>query len=219
MIINATEKAYNEIQRRILSLELPPGTFISRNDIAEQLEISKTPIREALQHLEQDGLVRIFPQSKTIVTKININEIKKTNFLRVSIESEVIREMILNTDEEALARLKKILEQQEKLVDNLRMLEEFDELDKEFHNVMFKSVGQEELNAILRSKMGHKIRASKLGLLEKGKVRKLYEDHKSIYEAIIKKNQQKANECIRTHLSRTISKIEDLKKEKPYFFD
>lgn len=218
-MVNATDKVYNEILRRILTIELPPGTYISRNDIAEQLQVSKTPIREALQRLESDGLVKIFPQSKTLVTKLNIDEIKRKNFLRVAIESEVIREMILNYNEKVLDKLKENLNKQENITDDITKLNEFDKLDNEFHSIMFKAVGQEELNELLRSKMGHKKRANRLELPREGKVKKLYEDHKAIYEAIKEKNSEKANEALRTHLSRTISKIEELKKEKPYFFD
>ncbi|WP_052294528.1 GntR family transcriptional regulator [Arcobacter nitrofigilis] len=218
-MINATKKAYDEILRRILTLELPPGTYISRNDIAEQLEISKTPIREALQLLEQDKLVKIFPQSKTLVSKINVDEIKKSNFLRVAIEAEVIKTMIEKYDREALKRLEANLKKQESVLEDYEKLFEFDELDKEFHSIMFESVGQEELNDLLRSKMGHKKRANRLELPKNGKVKKLYEDHKSIYDAIKEKDKKKADECIRTHLSRTISRIEELKKEKPHFFD
>lgn len=218
-MINATKKAYDEILRRILTMELPPGTYISRNDIAEQLKISKTPIREALQRLELDRMVKIFPQSKTQVTKLNIDEIKRKNFLRIAIESEVIKEMISNYNEDVLSKLENILDQQKEIIDDISRLDEFDALDNKFHNTMFKSVGQEELNDLLRSKMGHKKRANRLGLSKKGKVQALYEDHKSIYEAIKEKNLKKADKCLRIHLSRTISKIEDLKKEKPHFFD
>lgn len=218
-MLNATERAYNEILRRILTMELPPGTYISRNDIAEQLEISKTPIREALQLLEQDRLVKIFPQSKTLVTKINIDEIKRSNFLRVAIETEVIRHMIANYDEDAMKKMEANLKRQKAIVEDLSKLDEFDELDKEFHDIMFKSVGQEELNVLLRSKLGHKKRANRLELPINGKATKIYEDHKAIYDAIKERNQEKADIAIRTHLSRTISRIDDLKKEKPHFFD
>lgn len=216
-MLNATDKAYNEILKRILTLELPPGTYISRNDIAEQLNISKTPIREALQRLEQDRLVKIFPQSKTMVTKININEIKRTNFLRVAIELEVIRTMIINPDNKALAKLKINLDKEEKLARDKMRLEEFDTLDKEFHSIMFESVGQEKLNILLTSKMGHKKRANRLELPREGKIQKLYEDHKKIYEAIKNKDIEKASISMREHLSRTISKIYDLKKKNLIF--
>lgn len=219
MITNATEKAYNEILRRILTMELPPGTYISRNDISEQLEISKTPIREALQRLELDGLVKIFPQSKTLVTKLNIEEIKRKNFLRIAIEAEVIKKMIELYDEEVIAKLEEILEKQKESIEDIGKLDDFNNLDNDFHNTMFKAVGQEELNSLLRSKMGHKIRANRLELPRQGKVKNLYEDHRAILDGIKEKNIQKADEALRTHLSRTISKIEDLKKEKPYFFD
>lgn len=218
-MVNATKKVYDEILRRILTLELPPGTYISRNDIAEQLGISKTPIREALQYLEQDKLVKIFPQSKTLVTKINIEEIKKSNFLRVAIETEVLKSMIESYDEKAIKKLKQNLDEQESILNNIEKLYEFDRLDREFHTIMFKAVGQEELNTLLRSKMGHKDRVNRLELPVSGKVTKLFNDHKNIYEAIKEKDLEKAEEFMRIHLSRTISRIEELKKEKPHFFD
>ena len=139
--------------------------------------------------------------------------------MRIAIEAEVVREMILNYDDEAVMQLEKTLKKQEEILDDITRLEEFNELDREFHNIMFKAVEQEELNDLLKSKMGHKIRARRLELPRKGKSKEIYEDHKAVYEAIKEKNLKQADKYIRKHLTGTVSKIEDIKKEKPYFFD
>lgn len=105
------------------------------------------------------------------MSKINVDEIKKSNFLRVAIEAEVIKTMIEKYDREALKRLEANLKKQESVLEDYEKLFEFDELDKEFHSIMFESVGQEELNDLLRSKMGHKKRANRLELPKNGKVK------------------------------------------------
>lgn len=218
-MVKATKKAYDEILRRILTLEYFPGTYINTTEIAEQLGISRTPVREAVKLLEHEEIIEISKHSRTMVTRINVNELKRTNFHRVAVESEIIRDLILNYNEKALEEMKQNLEKQKDLLLNASRVETFDELDKEFHLIMFKAIGQEKLNELLRQKMFHKMRARKLGLLVSTDFKDYYNDHVAIYEAIKNKNLKEADEALRVHLSRNISKIDDLKKEKPHFFN
>src|SRR3546814_18038529 len=66
----ASQRIYDDLRSRIVSLELPPGTTRSRGALAKHYDVSLTPIREAMQRLEQDGLMRTFPQSKTARTSV-----------------------------------------------------------------------------------------------------------------------------------------------------
>src|SRR3546814_2587991 len=76
----------DDLRERILGLELQPGTGLSRPALAEFYRVGQTPIRDAILKLEQEGLVEIYPQSKTLVTRIDVAHAKETQFLRTAIE-------------------------------------------------------------------------------------------------------------------------------------
>ena len=74
----APDRVYAGLRERILNFELPPGTALSRNEIAANYNVSQAPVREALQALEEDGLVVIVPQSRTTVSKIDVVQLFET---------------------------------------------------------------------------------------------------------------------------------------------
>jgi len=216
---NATNSLYVELLRRILSLELPPGSLLSSRYLAEEFEMSKTPVRDALQKLEADGLVLIYPKSRTVVSKINIDDLKKSHFLRLSLELEVVRELTLHHDEETIKELTEILEKQKSLIGNNNEMDNFSALDLKFHETMFDKVGQKDLFQLLRSKSGHMDRARRLHLPEKGKCEAVIADHGKILDAIKNGDVKESEAEIRSHLKGTISRIESIKEGKKHFFD
>src|SRR5690606_18432789 len=86
---SAASRVYAGLRSRIISLQLLPDTTLSRSEIAERYEVSQSPVREAIQRLEKEGLVISYPQSRTVVSKIDIAHARETQFLRVSVEIEV----------------------------------------------------------------------------------------------------------------------------------
>ncbi len=66
-----TDKAYRELEERIVTLNLQPGSVISESQLAEQLGIGRTPVREALQRLAREGLIVILPRKGILVSEIN----------------------------------------------------------------------------------------------------------------------------------------------------
>lgn len=68
-----TDRAYRRLEEMIVTLQLPPGTALSEASLAQQLEIGRTPIREALQRLSRDGLVTVFPRRGVLVSEISLH--------------------------------------------------------------------------------------------------------------------------------------------------
>ena len=67
-----TDRAYREIEERIVTLQLPPGTVLSETALAERLGFGRTPVREALQRLARDGLVTVLPRRGILVTGVDL---------------------------------------------------------------------------------------------------------------------------------------------------
>jgi GntR family transcriptional regulator, rspAB operon transcriptional repressor len=214
----ASQRVYDDLRERIVSLELPPGTTLSRSALARQYDISLTPIREAMQRLEQDGLIRIFPQSKTVVTKIDVAQLYEVHFLRVAVEAEVARRLAEAPDPAHLKKARAILTMQETLVGNLEETGLFNELDEAFHQTLFAAVGQLNLHAMLKAKAGHLSRLRRLDLPKGNKMRSIMKWHWAVLEAIEAGQPQAAQEAMREHLAGSVKRIEAMQREYPDYF-
>ena len=106
--VPASALVYETLRARIASLQLPPGTRLSRPELAAAFGVSQSPVREALQQLEAIGLVATFRQSRTEVTLIDPAKLRQENFLRAGIECEVAH-TLAGRGPEALLKARGIL--------------------------------------------------------------------------------------------------------------
>src|SRR4030088_1597012 len=86
-----SEVAYLRIRDRIVSLDMPPGSVVQEARLREELEIGRTPIREALQRLAHENLVRSVPHRGTFVTDINITDLHRLTEVRTELEGFAAR--------------------------------------------------------------------------------------------------------------------------------
>jgi len=214
----ASAKVYEDIRARIISLDLPPGTMLSRNDLASHYRVSQMPVREALQRLEQDGLVEIYPQSRTVVSSIDIDQLYEAHFLRVAVETEVARQLAANPDGAALRKARTLVAMQETLLDQPDQTEFFTSLDETFHQTLMIGVGQGNLYHLLRSKAGHMARTRRLDLPRQGKLQDVVRAHTAILDAIESGSEAQAVAAVRQHLSGTVARIPVLQQENPGYF-
>ncbi|MCG6903311.1 MAG: GntR family transcriptional regulator [Rhodobacter sp.] len=214
----APERVYRDLRARIISFDLPPGTTLGRIELADRYGVSQTPVREALQRLEMDGLILIFPQSKTVVARIDVRQLSETQFLRVSIETEVVRRLATAQRPDVIKRAQAILEMQRTLTASGDEVSMFTELDRSFHLTLFKGVGMESLNAMLLDRLGHLYRCQRLELPRKGKMQNIVDAHQAILDGLAAGDPELASAAMREHLSGTISQIEMLRDEYPDFF-
>ncbi len=214
----AVQRVYEHLRQRIISLDLPPNTVLSRAELAKEYDVSLTPLREALQKLEADGLVDIVPQSRTTVTRLVAAEIYEAHFLRLAIESEVMRRLGVSCDPAVLNRLTTILTMQEALAKNPDELPAFQELDEVFHQTLLAGVGQPGLHSLLRRRSGHLNRLRRLDLPGQGKIASILEGHRAIIAALKAKDPEAAQVAIRDHLSQTVSRVDQLRAQYPDYF-
>src|SRR6202166_1601825 len=109
-----SEAAYLRIRERIVSLDMPPGSVVNETRLREELKIGRTPIREALQRLARENLVRSIPHRGTFVTDVNITDLARITEVRVVLESHCARlaaERLSIVDRDAFAHLLELLEE------------------------------------------------------------------------------------------------------------
>lgn len=91
---NRGDYIFDMLKQEILSLELKPGQAISENEICSRFDVSRTPVREALRRLQEQGFVNTIPYSGTYVTLLNLDDIRQMIYMRVAVELMVMRDFM-----------------------------------------------------------------------------------------------------------------------------
>ena len=128
----AAPQVFERLRKLITSLALPPGSPLSRNALAEQFGVSSTPIRDALMRLEEEGLVEVFPQYATVVSRIDIGLAQQAHFLRQALELEIVKRLALEHSERLVDELNTTIARQQKFA-KAGDFEKFMAADNDFH--------------------------------------------------------------------------------------
>ena len=214
---NAAVQVYEFLREEIVSMTLKPGTVLPRNELSVHLDLSLTPIRDALIRLEEEGLVDIFPQHATRVRGINVDSARQAHFLRLALELEIARSLAEKCDPRLVATLGRRVEQQRAALE-ASDLDGFSRADQAFHRELYTAANADELWRLMRGHSGNMDRLRRLHLPLNGKADMILSDHAAIAEAIGKGDPVLAAECIRRHLSGTMSELEELKGKYPGYW-
>lgn len=224
---------HTELRRRILTLATPPGSPISENEIAADLGVSRTPVREALILLRDEGLVEVYPQVGTFASLVDIDRVRDAQFLRESVELASLASLhadegSLHTHEdddaqvgltdarrEVLARLVgNIAAQREALADS----EYFFDLDEAFHRDLMTLAGHGGVWPSVVSAKGHLDRARRLGMAEIRPASHNLAQHAAILDAVMANRIPQAVELLREHLRAVLGDIVRIREISPELF-
>ncbi len=213
---HAAPQVFERLRDMIIAIEMAPGTVLSRAELAERFGVSQTPVRDALMRLEAEGLVDVFPQHATVVSRIDLAVARQAHFLRRAIELELVRTLAERPDEALIARLRATIAQQRSLRD-LKNYREFVVADRAFHQQMYEAAGVGELWDLVRGRSGHIDRLRHLHLPEEGKTTAIVRDHVEIVDAIARGDAPGAQSALRKHLSGTLTFIDQIRRRYPEY--
>jgi DNA-binding GntR family transcriptional regulator len=195
------EKAYFELKRRILTSVYKPGEFLTERALVGELEMSRTPIRAALERLEVEGLVNHSPNQGLVVAELSLNKAIDIYDIRIALETHVARKLSIRdwTDEEKEWFIDNL--KQQKICLDARNYTEFTLLDAAFHNQLVNVYENQEIIKIMEN-IQDQLQLIALKVLRKDSKRigQSYEDHLVIFENIINGKTEEAVEMVTTHL-------------------
>ena len=193
-------QVHTTLHHLIVYCVLLPGTAIREKDLGEQMEVSRTPIREALLQLEKEGLVEIYPQSGTRISKISMEEVRESHFIREAMESATVRFAAQQGDSEFNKQLKSRLQQFKDSLDTAEkdLLFELDEL---FHKTIAEFRFQNRLWKITNIAKSHMDRVRHLTLPLPKRIYEIADEHQRVAEFIIRHQPDEAVRAIQDHLS------------------
>ncbi|NVM88636.1 GntR family transcriptional regulator [Variovorax sp. SG517] len=210
----AAPQVLENLREAILALELVPGTVLQRQELADRFGVSQTPVREALLRLNEEGLVDVFPQHATLVSRIDIAAAREAHFLRRSIELELVHQLALDETPGLVEQLKGVIAQQAALANSQRY-GDFVNADRAFHRLMYEAGGVLGLWDLVGRVSGHVDRLRRLHLPTAGKTEAILRDHRAIVRAIEAKDPDAAQAALRKHLSGTLSAVNEICKQYP----
>lgn len=210
------EYALRVIKDNIIRLDLEPGTSVSANDMAVELGVSRTPVREALAELAKIGIVEVFPQSGSKITLIDFHLVEESRFMRNTLECAVTKEMCVHCNQEQLFKLMENVKLQEFYLEK-HMTDRLLVLDNEFHRMLFEMTNKMEIYEIMQSFSIHFDRLRSLTMVVV-KDLKIVNDHKLILDAIEKKDVDAAVAAMDHHLSRYKIDFEEIKSKYMDYF-
>ncbi|GAA3067472.1 GntR family transcriptional regulator [Rhizobium viscosum] len=203
------------LREKILELELAPGTPLSRVELQKQFGLSQTPVRDALMRLEEEGLVTVYPQYATLVSKIDINLARQSHFMRRAVEQEIVHELASKQDRRFIDRLISANAQLKTLVSS----DEYGDFlrhDRAFHYILYEEAGLEDVWPVVRRHSGHIDRLRRLNLPNVGKGR-VVDNHDAIIEGLAAGDPDRAEEAMKVHLSGTLSMVSSIVERYPDF--
>jgi DNA-binding GntR family transcriptional regulator len=213
---HAAPQVFERLREMIVSLELAPGTVLSRAELAAQYGLSQTPVRDALTKLGEEGLVDIYPQHATVVSRISVASALQALFLRRAIELEVVRALAERHDDELIDELRSTIAEQQRLSD-LERYEQFSVMDQAFHRQMYEAAAVPQLWDLVRRLGGHIDRLRRLHLPVEGKTMAVVREHSELLDAIEKGDAEAAQAAVRKHLSGTLNQIDQIRESHPTF--
>lgn len=209
--------SYNLLKERILHLELKPGTKISEKEIADELQVSRTPVREAFMKLAEEELLDIIPQSGTIVSHINLEHVEEGRFMREKMEKEIVTLACVSFPEEFRFRLETNIAMQEVCIGKNNFYRLF-ELDEEFHQILFQGTGKLRTWKMLQQLNIPFNRLRLLRLAEDSNLEVIISQHKEIYRLITERKTDQAVQVMEAHLRLVVIEQESIKAKYPHYF-
>jgi DNA-binding GntR family transcriptional regulator len=214
---SAAQRIENELRRLIIALELPPGSRLSEQDIAERHGVSRQPVREALIGLARTRLVEIQPQRGTTVVKISVRKMMEARFVREAIETAVVRRACASFDQQSRERINDLLEMQEQAArrDDHDAFQRYDEL---FHIALAEGAGCPLAWEAVQDIKAHMDRVCQLTLPNPEAMLPLIDQHRAIVAAIDARDEDAAAEAMRHHLTEILRTLPRVEAEYPDLF-
>lgn len=213
--LSVRDQTLETIRRRIISLQLPPGEPLSENELAQEMGVSRTPVRESLILLREEGLIQVFPQIGSFVSLVDLGRVSEAQFVREAIECASLRDLAV--DDEGIAGLRLILTSQTE-ADAQKDVEEFFRLDEEFHHELLRLAGHESAWAAVNSAKAHLDRARRLSLLDTRPVSTLIQQHTAVVDALEANNLVDADSSLRLHLRGVYEDVQRIQETTPELF-
>lgn len=213
----ATPQIYERLRRAIITLAVMPSEILSEKDLAQQLGVSRTPVREALIRLSDEGLIDIYPQRGSFVAPIRLREVEEAQFIREALEVAVVRRLAERGTSSFMAAAQSNLAQQNEAA-RAGAADVFLDLDEKLHRLFCEEAGLPKSWRVIQTVKQQMDRVRFMSLPEAGHLQLLLTQHRGIVDAVDRGQANEAGERMSAHLQEVIRTVRRLSVERPDLF-
>ncbi len=200
------ELVVERLRQMILTGELASGSRLVQSDLAQAMEVSTTPVREALRDLATEGLVRFDPHRGAVVPELSFDEFKEIYEFRMALEPMAIRKAVKSVTPELLRRLDEL---------HNRMLVETNpatwvQLNRDFHMSIYEAAVSPRVAAIIRSLQDASVMYVGVALGARGLLSEANEGHEAILAAVAAGDPDAAAEATLSHLQSSMNAFDSI---------
>ncbi|WP_407179368.1 GntR family transcriptional regulator [Bradyrhizobium sp. STM 3562] len=214
----ASSRIYAELREELVSLQRRPGEPISEAQIALSYGLSRTPVREAILKLADEGLVDIFPQSGIFVSRIPLGALPEAIIIRKALEETTARLAAERSTSSQVLKLRSILERQREC-DAAGDRDGFHQADEAFHATIAEVAGHPGIWSLIQQVKVHVDRYRRLTLPQAGRMAQVIAEHVPILAAIEAHDASAARDAMESHLEHLLRDISVTHDINPEFFD
>ncbi len=210
---SAKQKVYETVKDWIIEGQFKPGEKVSDVEIAEYFNVSRTPVREALQLLEAQKLVKSYPGRATIVTELEVEHIEKWYLPMIALQKLAIELAVKNVTPEFLGILRRRNQEFCASVERKDSPMEIFRADKAFHNCILEAAGNEYVADFCNILWIH-IQRLEYRFFRDASMKDSMEEHERMIHALEEKDEKKASELARIHWERSEKMVREINQKK-----
>jgi DNA-binding GntR family transcriptional regulator len=214
----AAARIYSDLRAELVSLARRPGEAISEGEIALSYGVSRTPVREAILKLSDEGLVEIFPQSGINVSRIPIASLPEAIVIRRALEETTTKLTAAHATPSQILALRSIVERQRE-ADIAHDRRAFHQADELFHATIAEIATYPGIWKLILQVKVHVDRFRQLTLPQAGRMTTVIAEHERILSAIEAHDADRAAVAMTGHIERLLGDIAGIKHINPEFFD
>ena len=219
------ENTYIRLKRDIMTLRLVPGEAVSAAKVAERYQVSRTPAREAIVKLAQEGLMEIYPQSRTLVSRIDLRRAAQECFVRATLEVGMVPLFTEGCSSADIDVMRTLYARQAEVQEQLRLQPEEEqllirniELDNAFHAVIYTAAGEILAKEIIETHTTHYNRLRFLTDMVRGTREQTLTEHRQILAAAETRDTALLQAILKKHIRRIDSNQTIVMDRYPEYF-
>jgi GntR family transcriptional regulator, rspAB operon transcriptional repressor len=214
---SAVIQIHAQLRDWIVTGRSKPGELMSEPKLAERFGLSRTPIREAIKKLEEEGLLDIYPQVGSVVAPINVDVVRDSQFIRETLECRTIELTTAAATASDIVQLRQIIKDQQGMVKRLDR-EGFFISDDHFHEALMRMSGRRSAWRIVMMTKAQLDRVRYLSLEDNDWLAMVFAEHREIVGAVASRNAAKAVSAMQTHLRTVLAAIDRMVLARPEYF-
>lgn len=187
------------LREAIISGILKPGERLMEIQLADELGVSRTPIREAIRKMELEGFLVMVPRRGTYVADLSIKDINEVFEIRTALDVLAAGLAAERITEEEIEELERLLVYIGEMIEE-KNYEKIIETDGEFHDVLYKASRNDRLVGIINNLREQFTRFRSISIIQPGRLKRTLEEHRLLVEAIAQRNSEQAQQVAREHM-------------------